>query len=557
MKFLKPFLIIFLSCCCIIACTSLKSTIVKPIIVPNLTLKKSKLTIPQWRNWIHKDIVQDTIPGISLDKAYNELIKEKLGDTIIVALLDNRIDSEHEEIKDYIWVNNKEIPNNGIDDDKNGYTDDVNGWNFLGNGKGENVDRANFEATRIVRKYKDVFESKEIEDIPQQLKKEFDLYRKAKRIYDDYLNLTEKRIASLDSFDKRKKDLYNDLSKIYHDSLLSEKSIAKLLSKDSIINIKIASYRYYLKHSGWSSSTREVQSRYLDIYLGLNSKERSVIGDNVDNIEDADYGNGNITASKTSSHDHAIKVAGILAANRVNGLGIKGVSNILKIMPVCTSPSGDEQDKDIALGIKYAVNNGAKIIIITFTKYIVQREDWLMDAINYASSKDVLIVLSAGNSAKDSDLEITYPNDINEQNNEYVNNVIVVGGSSSSLNEELVADFSNYGKRNVDIFAPAKSIYTTLRNNEYGYESGTSMSAPIVAGIASLIRSYYPNLSASEVKQIIMESGVSYDIMVNKPSTSKEKKLVPFSSLSKSGKIVNAYNALVLAAEVSKKKKRN
>ncbi|WP_046757833.1 S8 family serine peptidase [Kordia jejudonensis] len=519
--------------------------------------KNSKLTIQEWRNWIHKDIIRDTIAGISLDKAYKELLDhKKKRNTIIVALLDNRIDAKHEDIKDFIWKNIHEIPNNNIDDDQNGYVDDTNGWNFLGTTFGQNVDRASFEFTRIVRKYQNDFLNKNILEVPKSRKEEFILYTKAKTLYDESLKQLKNSIFYLDSIKNKKTKLYNDLKLIYNDTLLSQANIEKVFSKDSLINIKINNYKNLLNYEDWISNTEKTQKRYSNIYLSLSFNDRERIGDDVDNIKDTNYGNGKITAKNTSSHNHAIKVAGVLGANRYNNIGIKGISNALKIMPVCVSPSGDEQDKDIALGIRYAVDNGAKIIIMTFTKYIVQHNNWIQNAIKYANDKDVLIVLSAGNSSKNSDIEITYPNDVDKQNNEYVNNIIVVGGSTSQANEKLVADFSNYGKNNVDIFAPAKTIYTTKRNQKYGYESGTSMSAPIVAGVAALIRSYYPNLTASEVKQIIMESGVSYDIMVNKPSASKEKELVPFSSLSKSGKIVNAYNALLLAEEVSKKKKR-
>ncbi len=528
----------------------------KPQIITTTFAKNQPLTEIEKQNWHFKDIIEDSIPGISLDKAYNEFLKNKKGDTIIVALLDNRIDRSHEDIKESIWINKNEIPNNNIDDDANGYIDDINGWNFLGNTKGENVDRATFETTRIVRKYKDVFKAKELKDIPDSLKKEFILFMKAEQLYNDNINLIKERLDMIESLEKRTNDAYTYLSGIYPDSLLSGKNIIKLSSKDSITNRMISNYSYYLKYSDWTSRTRKQIDRYFTIYLGLNYEERSKIGDNADSIEDTDYGNGNINASKSSTHNHAIKVAGVLGANRKNNLGIKGVSNALKIMPVCTSPSGDEQDKDITLGIKYAVDNGASIIIMTFTKFLVQREDWLVDAIKYAAKNDVLIVLSAGNSSSNSDIEKTFPNDYFLDKKEYVNNVIVVGGVTNLLNEKLVADFSNYGKESVDIFAPSEKIYTTKRNNSYGFESGTSVSAPIVAGIATLIRSYYPNLTAAEVKQIIMESGISLDIMVNKPSTSEEKELVPFSSLSKSGKIVNAYNALLMAEEVSKKKKR-
>ena len=226
-------------------------------------------------------------------------------------------------------------------------------------------------------------------------------------------------------------------------------------------------------------------------------------------------------------------------------------------MPVAISPYGDEQDKDVALAIRYAVDNGAKIINISSSKYFSMHRNWVMDALKYAEEKDVLVVTSAGNEAENLDKKQNYPDDTDEKNNEVLKNFLKVGASTYELNENIVHYTSNYGKESVDIFAPAKNIYTTYPNNAYGFSSGTSYSAPVVSGIAALIRSYYPNLSASEVKTIILNSGVTINWEVNKPPTTNNKELVPFSTLSKSGKIVNAYNALLMAEEVSKKKKRN
>eukprot|EP00218_Dolichomastix_sp_CCMP3274_P014570 CAMPEP_0170150440 /NCGR_PEP_ID=MMETSP0033_2-20121228/46421_1 /TAXON_ID=195969 /ORGANISM="Dolichomastix tenuilepis, Strain CCMP3274" /LENGTH=333 /DNA_ID=CAMNT_0010387473 /DNA_START=68 /DNA_END=1069 /DNA_ORIENTATION=+ len=326
----------------------------------------------------------------------------------------------------------------------------------------------------------------------------------------------------------------------------------KIKTKDTIVLNKIKKLKDYIKNNTKYASRKATEQRYLDIYLNVNYDERSIIGDNVDDIKDTVYGN-NIIASDTTegAHTHAIKVAGIIGANRNNNVGIKGITNAVKIMPISISPYGDEQDKDMALGIRYAVNNGAKVINISSSKTFSLHQDWVLDALKYAEERDVLVVTSAGNNSEDLEKYFNYPNDTNSRNKEVLTNFIKVGASSNFLNENLVHQTSNYGKKSVDIFAPGRYIYTTQANNTYNYSGGTSLSAPIVSGVVALIRSHYPNLTASEVKQIIMESGVSYDIMVNKPSTSKEKELVPFSSLSKSGKIVNAYNALLMAEEVS------
>ncbi len=537
-------------------CSVLQSQSSERAIISNIKQKNNRLTAKEWKNWQHKDIFIDTIAGISLDKAYDELLKNKKANTITVAVLDMRIHKNHEDIKEFIWENSNEIPNNGIDDDDNGYIDDINGWNFLGNASGQQAYRANFEYVRIIRKYQDMFGNKK--DIKPANLDEYNIYSRARKVYENELKYVKGKLMYYDSIEKDQKRLESDLSKLFPNKSLTIKELKTFEAKDSIVLKKIELLKKYVVNFKKNKSRRAVEQRYVDIYLNSDYNERVIIGDDISNIHDIVYGNNIIESDTTANtHTHAIKVAGLIAANRNNNKGIKGVINNVKIMPISISPYGDEQDKDVALGIRYAVNNGAKVINISSSKEFSLNQEWVLDAMLYAKSKNVLIVTSAGNESKNLNNAFNYPNDTNKKNKEVLNNFIKVGASGYSLDESLVHYTSNYGKRDVDIFAPGRYIFTTHANNSYNFSSGTSLATPLVSGIASLIFSYYPNLTAAEVKQIIMESGISLDIMANKPSRSKEKELVPFSSLSKSGKIVNAYNALLMAEEVSKKKKQN
>jgi cell wall-associated protease len=268
------------------------------------------------------------------------------------------------------------------------------------------------------------------------------------------------------------------------------------------------------------------------------------------------YGNNNVSSnlSGITINNHSTRVTGIIAANRFNGIGVKGITSNVKIMPLSISPSGDEHDKDIALAIRYAVDNGAKVINMSFGKEFSLHKKWVIDAYKYAEKHNVLLVHSSGNNSFNVDENPYYPNDVDYENpNEVVANFINVGATTAKADSTLVASFSNYGKKNVDLFAPGAKIYTTASNNTYGFESGTSFSAPMVSGTAALIWSYYPKLSAKEVKQIILESGTGYDIEVLVPGG--EGKKAKFSELSKSGKVLNVYNAMQLAEKVSKKKR--
>ncbi|HEY6143386.1 MAG TPA: S8 family serine peptidase, partial [Flavobacterium sp.] len=278
---------------------------------------------------------------------------------------------------------------------------------------------------------------------------------------------------------------------------------------------------------------------------------RKVLGDNPEDITDTKYGNNNVTGDISGSL-HGTHVAGIVAQTRNNGLGGDGIANNVEILSVRAVPMGDEYDKDIALGIRYAVDNGAKVINASFGKSFSPHKQWVYDAIKYAESKDVLIVHAAGNDAKDVDISIKYPTDSDDKITEFADNLINIGALNVEYSPKIVARFSNYGKINVDVFAPGVKIYATTPDNTYKFLQGTSMAAPNVTGVAALIRSYYPKLSAQQVKHILIDSGVtiSEDVIVG----GKASDVRPFSDLSKSGKIVNAYNALLLAEKISKKK---
>jgi subtilisin family serine protease len=282
----------------------------------------------------------------------------------------------------------------------------------------------------------------------------------------------------------------------------------------------------------------------------LKKDYRGVLGDNPQDITDVVYGD-NKTGHSVKKEAHGTHVSGIIGAIRNNDKGMNGVANHVRIMAVRAVPDGDEYDKDVALGIRYAVDNGAKVINTSFGKGYSPNTQWVWDAIKYAAEHDVLIVNAAGNDGKNIDVEKTYPNDSKDLITEISDNVLTIGAMSSNYNEKLPASFSNYGKINVDIFAPGVKIYSTTPENGYAKFSGTSMAAPSTVGVAAMIRSYYPKLSASQVKHIIMNSGTKIDFEVIKPgSTSRENpkgELVPFSELSVSGRVVNAYNAIRMA----------
>ncbi|AXT18640.1 peptidase S8 [Flavobacteriaceae bacterium AU392] len=498
-------------------------------------IKVSELTENEKHTWGHLDLEKDTIPGMSVNKAYTEIIKGKKGTTTIVAVIDSGIDIDHEDLDDVIWVNKKEIPGNKKDDDNNGYIDDVHGWNFLGDGYNEQL-----EITRILA-------SGNTND-PN--------YAKAKVAYDEQIqSLTPQK---------------NQLSQILPVLIASDKAIAdhldkKEYTKDEVNAIKTTD-QTLLQHKSIISQTYgfglgTVQETIKQLTTGLNQiKDRldynlnkdlkgRKTGDNPNDFSQKFYGNGNVKPS-TKEESHGSHVAGIIASERDNGKGVNGVANNVKIMSIRVVPNGDEYDKDVALGIRYAADNGAKIINMSFGKDFSPHSDWVKEAYIYAESKDVLIVHAAGNDSKDIDVEDNFPNDV-INGKEVSNNVITVGALDPKYGSNIVAGFSNYGKANVDVFAPGGEIYSTFPENTYETIGGTSMAAPATAGVAALIRSFYPELSARQVKQIILDSGLPITTKVIVGGDANDVR--PFQTLSKSGKIVNAYNALILASQIAKK----
>lgn len=504
-----------------------------------IPLKIADLNDAQKKNWGHLDLFTDTIPGMSIDKVYAEIIGNKKGEKVIVAVLDAGMDLKHEDLKGVLWTNTKEIPGNNKDDDGNGYVDDIHGYNFLGASYNEQLEYA-----RILRL--------KIGDAALQtrakttLDKEYPEALQNKERYEQILQMVQNADAAVKKHLGKETYSKADISAIKTTDPTMQQHVGVLTQmlgfEDSIPKV-ISS----LKEGVTYFSDR------LNYNLNVDFDGRKVVGDNPYDINSKGYGNGNPQSSK-EEESHGTHVAGIIAAERNNGKGANGVANNVALMSIRAVPNGDEYDKDIALGIRYAVDNGAKIINCSFGKAFSPNAEWVYEAIKYAAEKDVLIVHAAGNEGANLDdpKNPNFPNDQINNGPEFANNVITVGALASKYGSEMVASFSNYGQINVDVFAPGDKIYSTMPNNKYDFQGGTSMAAPAVSGIAALIRSHYPKLTAAEVKQVIMQSGLTTKASVILAGDAS--KTATFDKISKSGKMVNAYNAMIMADNLSKGK---
>lgn len=514
--------------------------IVSPAIgnIDSTPLKTQALTEEQAKNWKDMDLVSDTIPGMSVNKAYTEILKGKKGKTVIVAVIDSGVDVEHEDLDGVIWTNKGEIAGNGKDDDNNGYIDDVHGWNFLGDIVDENL-----EYERIVR---------------DQAMLPADVVAKAQKEYDGKVNdakeekaFYEQQIAAVKGFDAKliaatgKKDY----------TLEDVKAIAT--SEDQELEqAKGIAGRVFPQYESFSNLVTLLEGEVTGLTALLNGDKlktnyrKDILNDDQYVWDTPVYGNNEYSGPDPEKADafHGTHVAGIIAAERDNGLGVNGVANNVEIMVLRAVSTGDEYDKDIAKAIRYAADNGAKVINGSFGKYHSPNAQWVWDAIKYAETKDVLFVNAAGNESTDTDFTQVYPQDQVMAGAEISDNFLTVGALNFEYGSGLLAGFSNYGKSSVDVFAPGAAIYSTAPLNEYRNASGTSMASPATAGVAAVIRSQYPKLTASQVKHVIMDSGLTTSARVIVGGNPEDTK--PFAETTVSGKMVNLYNALILASKI-------
>ena len=508
-------------------------------------------------NWYNLDPLADTVQGASVDKTYREILPGlPPRKRVVVAVIDGGVDIQHSELKGRIWTNADEKADNGIDDDNNGYVDDLHGWNFLGNPAGENIHYENYEYVRIYRKYDSLYKNiKSIYELPKAERSDYRYYLASRKKYEAERTKFETEKSYIDFFESA----YNNASR----------TVMRYLGKDTFVKAdldaihtdidsvkKSVSFLSYVYSKGLTPESlkeyRQYNSNYLTKKLNPETNYRAILSDDPADIKDTDYGNNDI---KGPSSDHGTFVSGIIAASRDNGKGINGIAVNAEIMVLRAVPDGDEYDKDIALAIRYAVDNGANIINMSFGKSFSPQKKFVDEALQYAGRKNVLVVHSAGNDAYNIDETMQYPSKTFGDGTK-ASNYITVGATKGKLDEFFVADFSNYGRENVDLFAPGVDIVSLYPENKYNLASGTSFSGPVVSGVAAMIWSYYPDLQASEVKDIILHSVTRFEkLKVYYPDDEgKRNKKTKFSHLSRTGGIVNAYNAMQLAERIANEK---
>lgn len=504
------------------------------------------------KNWFNLDPTEDKVYGVSTEKTYRDLVKGKKSTPVLVAVIDGGTEVKHEDLQALIWVNPYETAN-GVDDDNNGYIDDINGWSFIGGPK-EDVVQDNLEVTRLYAKYKKLYDGLDTSKgfANSDIEKEYRDYLKVKTAYKQgssqyfmYQGLLKNILSGAQMIQQAtaKDSLTMDELKSYKPTSQSD-----AMAKSAILQGLKRSGKKYAAFSRVFTSIEESKNeidKFVEYNYNLDFDPRSIIGDNYSDVNEKKYGCNRVTGPKA---EHGTHVAGIIGANRFNGTGIDGVADNVKIMVVRVVPDGDERDKDVANGIRYAVDNGAQIINMSFGKAFTSNKKVVDDAIKYAAEKGVLLIHAAGNDSKNTDIEDNFPKaDFGSDGN--APNWIEVGASSWKAKKYLTAEFSNYGKNRVDVFAPGVDINSCVPESKYAVFSGTSMAAPVTAGVAALLKSYYPQLTAVQIKDIILKSSIKYHKKVLIPGKRKKAKLT---ELCRTGGIVNAYEAVLMAQQMFK-----
>lgn len=515
-------------------------------------------------NWHTLSFDRDSVYGMELDKAYEFLKGKEKKQKVIVAVIDGGFDEQHEDLKEVLWRNRGEVSDNGADDDKNGYADDWHGWNFLVTKDGKPVTRTMQDGAILFLRHRERYDvlsakkrnAKEEKEY-QELKKLLGKSELGVKYLSIELALAFRRYV--EEYDREMK------ARFPGETLGHEHFNAVLDTKNETDTLKLATHMFYnimwdmQPESSWDKmfagrlASEQVAREQYEELLAKQTDERKQVGDDMENLKDRAYGSP-VLLNETS--EHGTHIAGIIGAQRGNEIGMDGVADNVELMLIGAIPNGDENDKDVALAIRYAVDNGAKVINMSFGKRVSIHPEWVVEAMRYAEKKGVLLVLAAGNAHQNIDNDSFYPTrHISPKKS--IGTFLRVGASDP---EGHPAVSSNYGKTEVDVFAPGVDIYSTVTGDNYRKMDGSSMACPMVSGVAALLMTYYPELSATEIKDIIIRTAVTRKgcrvQMPQSPSMAVARKLADFSEVCVAGGIVNAYEAVKLAESMVDAKKK-
>jgi len=493
--------------------------------------------LPQ--NWHLLDATDD-YPGIGLLKAERELLQGRApARTVIVAVIDNGVDTAHAALRPRLWTNPREVPGNNRDDDNNGYVDDTWGWNLIGGRDGRNVDKDTYEVARLAAQCADSVQRARMPTYRDQCP-EIQAELQEKRMEAEQILAQVQQIEAL---------LSQIMPYLRRATGVDTPTVAQVRGIRTANDTVNQARQIFLNMDAQGISpqviaeAKKAYSGQLEYSYNPRFDPRPIVGDSYPDTSVKRYGNRDVTGP---GPEHGTHVAGIVAGMRE--AGATGIASSVRIMALRAVPDGDERDKDVANAIRYAVDHGAHIINMSFGKGWSPYKRYVDDAVRYADSRGVLMVHGAGNDGENVDSVPNFPSPT-YLTRDRARHWIEVGATSWHTGDSLVAPFSNYGRANVDLFAPGVDIYSTIPDGKFKKESGTSMASPVVAGVAALLMSHFPALTAADVKRILIETSTKLpDRMVIRPG--EEGARVQFAELSASGGIVNAYEAVRAAMAI-------
>lgn len=487
--------------------------------------------------WQLLDLEEDRVPGVSATRTYRELLAgREPARQVIVAVIDGGTDTAHVDLRANLWRNPGEVVGNGVDDDGNGYADDVFGWNFIGGADGRNVGHESLEVTRLVVRC-------EAGEAPPA-------GYTCEEIANDFEEGRAETLATLQQI-RQIGAAYDFALPVLRNASGSDELTPEIVQEVRSLNQDVQQARNIYLQLDAAGISPDIVEEAVEAYQGLaeygynrDFDARDIVGDDYADGMQREYGNGDVMGPDAS---HGTHVAGIIGAVRDNGEGMDGIGADVRLMTIRAVPDGDERDKDIANAIRYAVDNGANIINMSFGKSHSPRKELVDAAVRYAEEAGVLMVHAAGNDGENLENERNFPT------RDFLDggraDLWIEVGAANWMVDSLAAVFSNYGQTKVDVFAPGVDILSTVPGSEYKREDGTSMAAPVVSGVAALLMAYFPELSAADVRRIILESSVKYgDLQIPLPG-STDGQMVPFGTLSVTGGVVNVYEAVRMALE--------
>ena len=485
-------------------------------------------------------------PGASVDAAYARLAGRAPARRVVVAVIDGGVDVRHPALQGRLWTNAREIAGNGIDDDRNGYADDIHGWNFLGGPDGRSVGAETYEVTRVYARLRGTYEGKRESEVPEADRAEFRTFLTARQRYMEGRQEAMQQWPVVEQLYQRTSAAMAKIRTalgLAADATVTDADLARLPAVPELQAARQAVGQLAMYGLTFGDLTEYYEQLKVQVEVGYNAdaNERAIVGDDPADLTNRSYGNADVIGPDAM---HGTHVAGIIAGGR-SGFAQRGIAEAVEIMAIRAVPNGDERDKDVANAIRYAVDNGANIVNMSFGKSMSPEKSYVDEAVRYAASKNVLVVHAAGNDGEDIDTADNFPR-ARFLDGQVAPTWIEVGASNWEAGRTLAADFSNYGATTVDVFAPGVDIGSTLPEGRFGELDGTSMAAPVVSGVAALVWAYYPTLSAQELRGVILESSRRFaTLRVTRPGG---QTAVSWPSLSVTGGLLDADAALALAA---------